>query len=101
MKSDDQASLDALSSLASILVPISRVLIQRDLGAGPLVLAAKLAHLRAAIETVAPRGTRPNVSRLSVVTGMTRKEVSFLLKNTANSARGAIPKIGLEQRALR
>jgi hypothetical protein len=101
MKSDDRASSDAISTLVSILVPISRVLIKRDLGAGPLVYAAKLAYLRAAIEAVAPRGARPNVSRLSVVTGMTRKEISSLLKNPVRPTKGVMPKVALEQRALR
>jgi hypothetical protein len=101
MKLESQASFDAVMSLANILAPISRVLIQQDLGAGPLVLAAKLAHLRAAVEAVAPRGIRPNVSRLSVITGMTRKEVSSLLKYGVNASRGAIRKLALEQRALR
>lgn len=101
MKSGHQAKSDALDSLVNILLPIARVLIQRDLGAGPLVLAAKAAYLRAAIEAVAPRGARPNVSRLSVVTGMTRKEVSLLLRSTASEAGLVTPKAALEQRTLR
>lgn len=83
-----------------MLLPISRVLVRSNLGAGPLLFAAKLAYLRAAIETVPLRGVRPNVSRLSVATGMTRKEVSSLLRN-AGAGHGAVSNIGPDQRAFR
>lgn len=65
-----------------------------------MIYAAKRAYLRAAVEAVFPNGQRVNISRLSVATGMTRKEVSILLtdsqpeRKTASSTRG-------EQRALR
>jgi hypothetical protein len=101
MKADDRASPDTINRLANMLLPLSRVLMKQDLGAGPLVLAAKLAYLRAAVETIPPRGTRVNVSRLSVATGMTRKEIAFLLKNTERTKEPVLPKIASEQRALR
>jgi hypothetical protein len=101
MKTEDRASSDTITILANTLLPLSRVLMERDLGAGPLVLAVKLACLRAAIETVPRRGTRVNVSRLAVATGMTRKEIALLLKNTESAAESVFPRIPLEQRALR
>jgi Family of unknown function (DUF6502) len=93
--------LRTLSDLANTLVPIAHLLIRRDLGAGAFVLAVKLAYLRAAVEAVGLRGSRPNISRLSVITGMTRKEVALLLKYKDRSAAHAHSSVGMEQRALR
>ncbi len=101
MKTDDRASPNTIDSLANTLLPLSRVLMKQELGAGPLVLAAKLAYLRAAVETIPRRGARANVSQLSVATGMTRKEIAFLLKNTERTSERVLPRIALEQRALR
>jgi hypothetical protein len=44
-----------------------------------LIRAAKQAYVRAAVAEILPPGSRANVSRLSVATGLTRKEVSFVL----------------------
>ena len=52
------------------------------------------------MDTVLPQGRRVNVSRLSVATGMTRKEVSALLGHS-KSARHTQTKRSGEQRALR
>ena len=62
--------------------------------------AAKRAYLRAAVDTVLPRDRRVNVSRISVATGMTRKEVSALLKSSRGTQKGARKRSG-EQRSLR
>ena len=70
------------------------------MGIDELIHAAKGAYLRAAMQTVAQQDGRVNISRLSVATGMTRKEVSALL-NDASSHRGAITKKIGQQRALR
>jgi uncharacterized protein DUF6502 len=101
MKSADQARINAVRSLARALVPLARLLMQRDLGVGSLILAAKLSYLRAATEAVPKRGTRLNISQLSVITGMTRKEVTLLLKNSSTTAAHILPKIALEQRTRR
>lgn len=73
-----------------------------DGGAGidELVRAAKHAYLRAAMDTVLPHDRRVNVSRLSVATGMTRKEVSALLNSSMGTQQGGSRRSG-EQRALR
>jgi len=63
--------------------------------------AAKGAYLRAAMQAVAEHEGRVNISRLSVATGMTRKEVSALLNEASSHREVAITrKIG-QQRALR
>ena len=64
--------------------------------------AAKRAYLRVAVEDVLPRGQRINISRLSVATGMTRKEVSTLLRGPQDKlTRNAESRTRGEQRALR
>ena len=52
------------------------------------------------MDAVLPQDRRVNISRLSVATGMTRKEVSALLNYSRNTRRSAIKRSG-EQRALR
>jgi Family of unknown function (DUF6502) len=69
-------------------------------GIGDLIRAAKRAYVYAAIAYVAPVGLRVNASRLSVITGLTRKEVTAIV----NEIKGAPPaRLGevKEQRALR
>lgn len=72
------------------------------MGIDKLVSAAKRAYLRAAVEAVLPRGRRVNISRLSVATGMTRKEISTLLRDSQDIGnREAVSRSRGEQRALR
>lgn len=90
------------NSLLELLLPVARLLIREGTGIDKLVRAAKRAYLRAAVEGVLPTGQRINISRLSVATGMTRKEVSALLKNSqGNNSRNAESRTRGEQRALR
>lgn len=72
-----------------------------DLGVGDFVRAVKLSYLRAALEELAPEGSRVNVSRISVVTGMTRKEVALFLRSSMGSNAASPPGKHMEQRALR
>jgi hypothetical protein len=71
------------------------------MGAGELVRAAKLSFVRAALSEVVPLGERPNISRLSVVTGLTRKEVSALLGKQPKAKRAGSKRPAMEQRAVR
>ena len=93
--------MELVSALAEMLVPISRALLSRDSGFGVLVLAAKLSYLRAALQSTSPKGARINISRLSVATGMTRKEVAALLRATRVPDSAPHPRPTSEQRALR
>lgn len=76
-------------------------MLKGNLSASALVRAAKLAYVRAAIKRLTAEGrTKTNISRLSVVTGMTRKEVaSYMLYKARTAAAG--PKKQMEHRALR
>jgi Family of unknown function (DUF6502) len=89
-------------SLLELLLPIARLLISDGTGIDTLVHAAKRAYVRAAVENVLPDGHRINISRLSVATGMTRKEVSTLLKGSRDKDhRNVDSRRRGEQRALR
>lgn len=88
-------------SLLELLLPIAHLLIREGTGIDKLVHAAKRAYLRAAVESVLP-GQRINISRLSVATGMTRKEVATLLRSSEDKGkRNPDSRTRGEQRALR
>jgi hypothetical protein len=75
-------------------------MLKGGLGIADLVSAGKEAYVRAAIAYLMPPAARLNVSRLSVVTGLTRKEVAIILnriKGVETARRVEIK----EQRALR
>jgi hypothetical protein len=88
------------SALIQLLLPITRLLVTEGTGIDKLIRAAKRAYLRAAVEAILPKGKRVNISLLSVATGMTRKEVSSLLRDS-QSDRDDVTRIHGEQRALR
>jgi Family of unknown function (DUF6502) len=75
-------------------------MLQGGFGIGDLIRAAKRAYVHAAIAYVVPVGLRVNASRLSVVTGLTRKEVTAIV-NEIKGASAARPAEVKEQRALR
>jgi hypothetical protein len=69
-----------------LLEPLVPVLIEAGMGVGDLVSLVKTAYVRAAREQAlgsAGESTRPNVSRISVVTGLTRLEVAHILATGA------------------
>lgn len=88
------------SSLIHLLLPIARLLVGGGVGIDELVYAAKRAYLIEAMQAVARQGSRVNISRLSVATGMTRKEVSLLLSDSHKNKGVATRRSG-QQRALR
>lgn len=93
-------SADPSETLVTLLLPIGRLMLKGGLGIGDLIRAAKRAYVRAAIAYVTPVGLRVNASRVSVITGLTRKEVTSIvneIKGTPTTRRGEIK----EQRALR
>jgi hypothetical protein len=87
--------------LADALSPIASFMLQGEMSTALLVRAAKLAYIRAAVVDLELKGARANVSRLSVVTGMTRKEVASLLKDKVGSSGDGPPKRLMEHRAIR
>jgi hypothetical protein len=91
----------ASQMLHSVLVPLCKLLIKRGVGVGELIEAAKVAYIRAAVNEIVPFGARVNVSRLSVVTGLTRREVSALLHRENKTRTMAPVRKVMQQRALR
>jgi hypothetical protein len=87
--------------LQAALSPICRLLLKRGLGVGTLIEAAKIAYIHAAVKEIFPADTRVNVSRLSVVTGLTRKEIAALLRQKDERSTATLPKRSLQQRAFR
>ena len=87
-------------TLVTLLIPIGRLMLKGRIGIADLVRAGKEAYVRAAIAYEMTPGTRINASRLSVVTGLTRKEIATILseiKGVATARRVELK----EQRALR
>ena len=62
--------------LVSLLLPIVTLAVGNRLSADRFVRAAKRAYVRAAIEDAFPGSSKLNYSRIAVITGLTRKEVS-------------------------
>lgn len=75
-------------------------MLQQGLGIGDLIRAAKHAYVQAAIAHVLPAGSRVNASRISVTTGLTRKEVSELVSQFEGRTEGR-PRKSHDQRARR
>jgi len=88
-------------ALQASLVPVCKMLVKRGLGAGELIETVKAAYIQAAVAEVVPAGSRINVSRLSVVSGLTRKEIAALLQSRGKSPAEISPKKSPQQRALR
>jgi hypothetical protein len=87
------------SAVLRLLDPLVRWLLEAGMGVGDLVALVKIAYVRAAREQgrAADDPKRPNVSRISVVTGLTRLEVTNIL---AVGAADPVPR-GWRQRAER
>jgi hypothetical protein len=78
IKSEVDAELN--DTLAVLLLPICNRMLAGGLGIGELVRAAKQAYLTAAVAHLTSANSRVSASHLSVLTGLTRKEVTVLLK---------------------
>ena len=85
--------------LAALLLPIVTLAVRSRLGSHLFVQAAKHAYVRAAIDEAFPGDSKVNYSRLAVITGLTRKEVSLLVGRIKGDRR--LPaRVSREQRAL-
>lgn len=87
------------SAVLRILSPLTKWLLEAGIGVGDFVALVKIAYVRAAREQGRGAGELkgPNVSRISVVTGLTRLEVTSIL---GAGAADPIPR-GWRQRAER
>jgi hypothetical protein len=88
------------AALLQILQPLSRWLLEAGMGVGDVQPLLKTAFVRAAWDRAREAGaeyTKPNVSRISLITGLTRREVASILEADESTA---IPDRG-RQRAER
>ena len=67
----------SFGALAHALAPVAKLCLRSGLGAGEFIVAAKLACVKVAGEN-AQIGNRLNHSRMSAITGLTRKEIRAL-----------------------
>ncbi len=77
----DALKLAVRRALMRLLGPLVRLLLDAGMGVGDFVSLLKVAYVRAAVQqgrSVAG-SVRPNVSRIAVVTGLTRVEVTAIL----------------------
>ena len=86
--------------LVALLTPICRLTLSGGVGIDHFMRAAKQAYVEAAIEDLFPIDSRINISRLSVATGLTRKEVSLLVDKPKRRKVRLAPR-AKEQRATR
>ena len=77
----------ALAACGQLLVPLARVLITLGISAPEFTSACKQAFVRAAVARLARSTRRLNRSRIAIVTGLTRAEVTKLLKSRSVTAR--------------
>ena len=68
------------TALLRVLEPLVRLLLDAGIGVGDVISLVKVAYVKAAAEQDgSKRGAKPNASRISVVTGLTRVEVTSIL----------------------
>jgi hypothetical protein len=75
-------------------------MLEGGVGFDQLLRAAKYAYIRAAISEIIPTGSRLNISLISVATGLTRKDVSAVVRHLAGRRPQPLSRTK-EQRALR
>jgi len=63
-----------------VLEPVVRLLLEVGVGAGEMTRLIRGVYVRVAAERMSRGATRPNISRIAVVTGLTRPEIRSLLK---------------------
>lgn len=88
----------ALAAAERLLEPFARLCVEAGIGAGDLQQSVKRAFVRAA-QATASEGHRPNISRIAVLTGLSRMEVKQLLE--AQAAPAAAPAARARHRAER
>jgi len=67
-------------AIRTLLRPLARILLRNGLPVATLVEYAKQAYVDVAASEFTVPGRKPSVSRVSVLTGLTRKDVSRLMK---------------------
>jgi hypothetical protein len=84
----------------AILLPIVGLAVRNRVGVDRFVQAARRAYVQAAMEEAFAGSPKVNYSQLAVITGLTRKEVSALVRQI-DGCRSKPSRASREQRALR
>lgn len=77
----------ALNVCGQVLLPLARVLITWGISAPEFTNACKQVFVQAAADRLARSGKRLNRSRIAIVTGLTRAEVTKILETRASTTR--------------
>lgn len=75
-----------LNGLLTIMLPVSRFLLRSGIGYKEFAQVCKSAFVQVATDDYGIRGRPTNISRVAVMTGLTRKEVKKLRNNRLGSA---------------
>src|ERR1700743_2936819 len=82
---EDSAMIPAMGrALATLLRPMFRFLLKPSFPYSAFEAIAKRVYAQAAMEDFAVPGRKPSVSRASILSGLTRKEVNALLREPWN-----------------
>ena len=74
------------ASVRSLLRPLVRILLRNGVAYGTLAAIIRQVYVDVAFRDFAPQGKKQTVSRVSALTGLTRKEVKRLLEGGAHAA---------------
>lgn len=80
------------SAVLRLLLPLARVMLRAGIGVGEFTSLAKIAYVRAAVaqgREAHGEHQRPNVSRISVETGLTRVDVDAILSSDGEAPMAA------------
>ncbi|MGD8964745.1 MAG: DUF6502 family protein, partial [Gammaproteobacteria bacterium] len=83
-----------LAACQKFMEPIARFLIKHGIGYKEFADVAKIAFVNVATEEYGKRGRPTNISRTSVLTGLTRKEVKRVRTQLEAGHRMATPRLG-------
>lgn len=74
------ANGNTIDILVTIFAPVARFCLRRSFIAQDIIEALKIALIRAATKEIEQNGHEPTVSRLSVITGINRRDVSRIVR---------------------
>ncbi|HEY6513703.1 MAG TPA: DUF6502 family protein [Burkholderiaceae bacterium] len=100
MDVDDRLRHALDQALARLLRPLVRVLLRHAVPFSGFMELAKRAYVASALEDFAIPGKKPSISRASILTGLTRKEVQRLLEEPASGTRGISERYNRAARVL-
>lgn len=85
-------TVGVLRAAEQVLRPLVRLLLQRGIGFIPFAESAKALFVKVAVKDFPPQGTRETDSRISVLTGIYRRDVKRLRQTQAPGGRRAPPR---------